>query len=115
MFIVLSIVVGILTACGAYLMLRRSIVGLIFGLILFGHGANLLLFTAGGLRRGAPALIDAGAQAPPVGHADPIPQALVLTAIVIGFAVVAFAAVLVKQVYRTAGTDDIGQMREEVA
>ena len=85
------------------------------GLVALGHGANLLVFVAGGLRRGAPPLVAPGDVAPPVGHADPIPQALVLTAIVIGFAVVAFAAVLVVRVCQVTGTDDLDQMREETA
>jgi len=115
MFVILAIVIGILVAAGAYLMLRRSVVQLIFGLILLGHGGNLLIFVAGGLRRGVPALVTDGAANLAPGHADPIPQALVLTAIVIGFAVVAFAAVLVQRVCHTVGSDDLDRMQEETA
>ncbi|ACY16035.1 Na+/H+ antiporter subunit C [Haliangium ochraceum] len=107
MFIVLSLTVGVLFATGVYLILRRSVARLVFGLIVLGHGANLLIFTAGGLRAASPPLVGAGMEAPPSGHADPVPQALILTAIVIGFAVVAFAAVLVKRVYATLGSDDL--------
>ena len=113
MFVILAIVIGILFAAGTHLMLRRSVVRLVFGLVLLGHAANLLIFVTGGLRRGAPALIADGATSPAAGYADPVPQALVLTAIVIGFAVVAFAAVLVERVCRVAGTDDLDHMREE--
>jgi multicomponent Na+:H+ antiporter subunit C len=115
MYVILSLLVGVLFACGVFLLLRRSIIKIVFGLVLMGHGANLLLFVAGGLQRGVPALVEPGAGAPPPGHADPVPQALVLTAIVIGLAVVSFAAVLVKRAYRVAGSDDSEQLRQEVA
>jgi len=111
MLLVLAILVGVLYATALYLMLRRNMVKLIFGLVLLGHAANLLIFTAGGLvRAGAPVAAE-GMTAPPPGVADPVPQALVLTAIVIGFAVVAFAAVLVRRVVRTLGTDDSDTLR----
>lgn len=111
MLIVLAIVIGALYTLALYLMLARSIVKLIFGLVLLGHAANLLIFTAGGLVRANPPLVAKGATAPPDDYADPVPQALILTAIVISFAVVAFAAVLVKRTYMVAGTDDADQMR----
>ncbi len=110
MFVILSLVIGSLFAAGVYLILRRSMVKLLFGLLLLGHGANLLIFTAGGLRVAAPPLVPTGLGAPHAGHADPVPQALVLTAIVIGFAVVAFAAVLVKRAYGALGSDDMAEL-----
>ena len=111
MSVLLAIVVGLLYTLGIYLMLRRNVVRLVFGLVLLGHAANLLIFTAGGLVRGIPPIVPAGELAPPAGAADPLPQALVLTAIVIGFAVVSFAAVLVHRVIDTTGTDDVDEMR----
>jgi multicomponent Na+:H+ antiporter subunit C len=111
MILVLAVLIGGLYAAGIYLLLRRNVVRIIFGLILLGHAANLLIFTVGGLVRGAPALVAEGAATTPPGVADPVPQALVLTAIVIGFAVVAFAAVLVKRVVVTTGNDDSDQLR----
>jgi multicomponent Na+:H+ antiporter subunit C len=111
MSVLLAVVVGLLYTLGIYLMLRRNVVRLVFGLVLLGHAANLLIFTTGGLVRGTPPIITAGELAPPPGAADPLPQALVLTAIVIGFAVVSFAAVLVHRVIDTTGTDDIDEMR----
>ncbi len=111
MTVVLAAVIGGLYAAGVYLMLRRSVVRLVFGLILLGHAANLLIFTVGGLVRGRPPLVPLGANAPPLGVADPVPQALVLTAIVIGFAVVAFAAVLVGRAVVVVGTDDSDELR----
>ena len=108
---VFALLVGGLYAVGIYLMLRRNLARLVFGLILLGHAANLLIFTVGGLVRGAPPLVPSGAEVPPPGVADPIPQALVLTAIVIGFAVVAFAAVLVGRAVVGTGSDDSDGMR----
>lgn len=111
MFFLLSIVVGGLFATGLYLMLRRSIVKLIFGLVLLAHGANLLIFTAAGLVRARPPLIPEGELVLGIEFADPVPQALILTAIVISFAVIAFAAVLVKQVYRSVGSGDVDELK----
>lgn len=111
MLLVMAILIGVLYAAGIYLMLRRNIVKLIFGLILLSHAANLLIFTMGGLVRGNPPLAAPGTSAPPPGAADPVPQALVLTAIVIGFALTAFAAVLVKRVFAATGTDDADALR----
>jgi multicomponent Na+:H+ antiporter subunit C len=111
MELALAVVVGLMYTAGVYLMLRRNAVRLVFGLVLLGHAANLLIFTAGGLARGRPPLIEVGATTAPSGVADPVPQALVLTAIVIGFAVVSFAAVLVHSVVDRTGTDDVDDMR----
>jgi multicomponent Na+:H+ antiporter subunit C len=111
MEIALAVVIGLLYTAGVYLMLRRNVVRLVFGLVLLGHAANLLIFTAGGLVRGRPPIVPLGSAAPPPGVADPLPQALVLTAIVIGFAVVSFAAVLVHRVVDRTGTDDVDDMR----
>lgn len=111
MFVLMAIVVGGLFACSSYLMLGRSIVKLLFGLMLLSHAANLLIFVAGGLTRAVPPLIPEGQKVPDPGFADPLPQALILTALVISFAVLAFMAVLVKRVYATLGTDDSDQMR----
>jgi multicomponent Na+:H+ antiporter subunit C len=109
--LVMAILIGALYAAAVYLMLRRNIVQLIFGLLFLSHGANLLIFTIGGLVRARPPLAPPGAVAPPPGVADPVPQALVLTAIVIGFALTAFAAVLVKRVYISTGTDNTDALR----
>lgn len=111
MEVVLAVVVGALYACGLYLMLRRSIVKLIIGLALLSNAANLLIFTASGITRGYPPLIASGAARPAEPFADPLPQALILTAIVIGFGVLAFAMVLAYQVYRSTGTDDLDNMK----
>ena len=108
---VMAFVIGGLYAAGLYMMMRRSIVKLIIGLFLLGHAANLLIFTLGGLTRGQPPLIKMGETALTGVFADPLPQALILTAIVIGFGVQAFAVVLIKRTYQTVGTDDLDQIK----
>jgi multicomponent Na+:H+ antiporter subunit C len=110
MSLLLAIVVGGLYATGLYLMVRRSLVKLVIGLALLGHASNLLIFVSGGLTRGRPPLIPAGAEVPTPPYADPLPQALILTAIVIGFGVLAFALVMVHKTYVAVGTDDLDEM-----
>ncbi len=111
MEIVAAFVIGGLYAAGLYMLLRRSIVKLILGLALLGNAANLLIFTASGLTRGEPPLVREGMPRPVPPFADPLPQALILTAIVIGFGVLAFALVLVHRAYQTVGTDDLDELR----
>ena len=107
---VLAFVVTVLYSAGFYLMLRRSVVKLIIGLALLGNAANLLIFTASGLTRGRAPLIAPGQTQPGLPIADPLPQALILTAIVIGFGVLAFAMVLVYRTYQITKTDDTDDM-----
>ncbi len=111
MEVVLAFVIGGLFAAGFYLMMRRSMVKLIIGLVLLGHATNLLIFTLGGIVRGQSPIVEAGATALTAPFADPVPQALVLTAIVIGFSFQAFALVLLRRTYQTVGTDDMDAMR----
>jgi multicomponent Na+:H+ antiporter subunit C len=111
MEIVLAVVTGALYATGLYLMLRRSVVRLVIGLSLISHAANLLIFSAAGMTRARPPIIPEGAVRPEAPFADPVPQALILTSIVLGFAILAFAMVLIKRAYQTVGTDDLDAMR----
>jgi multicomponent Na+:H+ antiporter subunit C len=111
MYIILAFVIGGLYASGLYMMMRRSLVKLIIGLILLSHAANLLIFTAGGLTRARPPLIPAGALQPVGPYADPLPQALILTAIVISFGVLAFAVVLLHRTHQITGTEDLDDLR----
>ena len=108
---VLAFVIGGLYAAGIYLMLRRSLAQVIMGLSMLTNAANLLIFTVGGLNRGQPPLIPEGATRPPADYADPVPQSLILTAIVIGFGVLAFTLVLAYRAYQTVGSDDLDDMR----
>ncbi|GIW16127.1 MAG: cation:proton antiporter [Tepidiforma sp.] len=107
MELLLAVTVGWLYACGLYLLLRRTLAQVVIGLALLTNGTNLLIFTAAGLVRGEPPLIGGGETALRAGTADPLPQAMILTAIVIGFAIQAFAMVLAYRVYRSVGSDDI--------
>lgn len=111
MEIILAFVIGGLFAASVYMLLRRSLVKLLIGLGLLSHATNLLIFTAAKLTRGRPPVIGANgtALAPP--FADPLPQALVLTAIVISFGVTAFALALAFRAYRSIGADDLDQMQ----
>jgi multicomponent Na+:H+ antiporter subunit C len=105
----LSVLVGALYAAGLYLMLRRSVVKLVIGLALLSHAAHLLVFTAAGVTRGRAPIVPPDGLVP--APADPLPQALILTAIVISFAVLGFALVLIRRACVTAGTDDVDALR----
>lgn len=109
---IMAVVVGLMYAAAIYMMLRRSIVKLVIGLMLLSNAANLLIFTSAGMTRGAPPLIPEGAMAPEGLVADPLPQALILTAIVIAFGVLAFAVVLIHRAYEVINADDLDQMKE---
>ena len=111
MTVVLALVIGVLYGVGLYLVMRRSMVKLIFGLALLAHGANLMIFTVGGLVRGGTPIVPPGAESLVPPFPDPVPEALVLTAIVIGFAVQAFALVLVKRAHQEVETDDMDSLR----
>jgi multicomponent Na+:H+ antiporter subunit C len=112
MFVVLAGCIGVLVAAGVYLLLRRSLIRTLFGVVLLGHAANLLVFTLGGGARGRAPLVPENGVAPAPGHADPVSQALVLTAIVIGFAVVAFFAVLIERASKATATLDADALTE---
>lgn len=111
MELIMPFVVGGLVAAGLYMMMRRSMLKLILGLALLSHGGNLLIFTAGGLIRGHAPLVREGETLPPAPYADPLPQALILTAIVISFGLTAFLVVLVYRAYQETGTDDLDDLR----
>ncbi|WP_404429106.1 Na(+)/H(+) antiporter subunit C [Sutcliffiella horikoshii] len=107
MEIIMTIVAGVLVATATYLMLSRSILRIIIGTALLSHGAHLLLLTMGGLKRGAAPLLGQEADA----YTDPLPQALILTAIVIAFGVTSFLLVLAYRAYQELQTDDMDQLR----
>lgn len=110
MEIVLALMTGLLYAAGIYMMLRRSLVKLIIGIILLGNGANLLIFLLGRVVKGFPPIIPGESKVFTDIYADPVPQALILTAIVISFGLQAFAIILIKRAYKTVKTDDLDQM-----
>lgn len=107
----MAVLVGCLYAASIYMMLRRSMVKLLIGLILLSNAANLLIFTVAGLKRGVPPLIPEGADTIVSVTADPLAQALILTAIVIAFGVLAFAVVLLHRAYEVIKTDDMNEMK----
>ena len=120
--LVLALVLGGLFAVGTYLALRRDVVRVVWGVAIMGQAANVYLVTMGGLRGAAPVLgHDADVTtcgAAGAGSAcvtDPLVQALVLTAIVIGFGTTAFALVLTYRVYEEHGTIDMDGLGEEGA
>ncbi|BCK08203.1 TPA: Na+/H+ antiporter subunit C [Vibrio cholerae] len=106
-----SIVVGVFVAAGIYLMLERHLLRLLFGLILLSSAVNLAIFTAGRLTPASPPLIEVGALLPAEGAANPLPQALILTAIVIGFGLLVFALMLFYRAYFETGSADVDEMR----
>ncbi len=107
MELIIAIMIGCLAACGARLLLQRSLFRVLIGLALLPQAANLLVFTAAGLGRGDTPVIPKGAEALPEGHPDPLAQALVLTAIVISFGVLAFCLVLFKRTHRRTAAADV--------
>lgn len=111
MNLVLALVTGAIFAASLYLLLRRNMVKMIIGLALLSHGTNLLIFTASGLVRGRPPVLDAGKPPSEAIIADPVPQALILTAIVISFGLLAFTLVLIHRTSEELGTDDVDKLR----
>ena len=111
MEVIISCLVGALTAAAIYLMLSRDMLRFLFGLILISNAANLAIFTSGRLIFGQPPLISEGSDFPAEGVANALPQALVLTAIVIGFGLFAFALILTLKAYKGLGTLDTSEMR----
>ena len=112
MQILLAILTGILTAAGTYLLLRRNLLRIIIGLVLLSNAVNLLVFSMGRVRRAGPPLVPDGASAPLEAYANPLPQALVLTAIVIGFGLISFALVLAYRSFVSLQTLQIDQFEE---
>jgi multicomponent K+:H+ antiporter subunit C len=102
MEVLLAIAVGVLTTCGVFLVLRARTFPVLLGLTLLSYAVNLFLFASGRLRLDAPPLISAAAT-----YTDPLPQALVLTAIVIGFGMTAYLAMLALRGLSESGSDHV--------
>lgn len=98
-----SVVIGVLVSCGVYLILRARTFPIVLGLTLISYGVNVFLFASGGL------IVDSAPLALPevLVHPDPLPQALVLTAIVIGFGMTAYTIVLALKAHGELGTDRV--------
>lgn len=108
MIVVLVVTVGVLYSCGIYLLLQRNLSRIVIGLAVLAHGANLLLLMAGG-RAGQAPIVEGRAAA----FADPLPQALALTAIVISFGVSAYLLTLAYRSWLINGTDKVEDDRED--
>jgi multicomponent Na+:H+ antiporter subunit C len=110
---VLAIVIGSLYSCGIYMILRRSVAKLIIGLIMLGHASHLLIFTVARVVRAKAPVIPEGQTHLLEATADPLPQALILTAIVISFGLTAFSIILIKMLYLKTEEQDIEKMDED--
>lgn len=99
----LSLIIGALVGCGTYLTLRGRTFPVVLGLTLLSYGVNLFLFATGRLVIGLPPVVSSGA----AGYADPLPQALVLTAIVISFGMTAFVIMLALKARAELGNDHV--------
>ncbi len=114
MELVLSIAIGVLAASGIWLLMRPRTFQVIVGLCLLSYAVNLFIFSMGRLTVGAPPIMPKGGFIDPTAYADPLPQALVLTAIVISFATTALFLVVMIVSRGMTGTDHVdGQEREQ--
>lgn len=107
MEIFITLIAGVLFTTATYLILSKTLLRIIIGLSLFSHGVHLMLMAINGLKKGAAPLLGEGATS----YTDPIPQGLILTSIVISFALTAFALVLGYRSYQELGTDDMEKLR----
>ena len=105
------LLIALFFAAAVYLMLSKFLVRVLLGVVLLGNAVNLLLFTNGRILREVPPIIPAGHDVPQVLTANPLPQALILTAIVISFSFFAFLLVLVYRADQDLGTDNGNEMR----
>ena len=106
----MSIVIGVCYAAAIFLLLQRRLLQIILGIVLLGHVTNLLIFVAAGLHGSSVPIIPDGAEALSSTAVDPIPQALILTAIVIGLALFGFSLALAYRCVAVLGHDDIDQI-----
>lgn len=107
----LVVIISLLVSAGVYLTLSRDLLRIILGLTILGTAANLVVFYAGNPVSAWSAIISQGMESLPAGAANPLPQALVLTAIVIGFALLSFALVLMVSISKKTGTRDVDAMQ----
>lgn len=108
MELVLPLVAGILVGAGVYLIMARALIRMIVGVSMISYGVNLSILLAGGTKQLSPPLLDV-----PGPHADPVPQALILTAIVIGFGTTALLLVLSLKAFQVTRTDHVQELTEQ--
>jgi multicomponent K+:H+ antiporter subunit C len=104
---IVSLGIGVLAGSGVWLLLRPRTFQVIIGLSLLSYAVNLFIFSTGGLRTGAAPVLQHGVPGDLAQHADPLPQALVLTAIVISFATTALFLVVLLASRGLTGTDHV--------
>jgi len=107
MELILAIAIGVLTGSGVWLLLRPRTFQVIMGMSLLSYGVNLFIFGMGRIKVNQAPVVDPGVPVDPAHYADPIPQALVLTAIVIGFAMTALFLVVLMASSGLTGTDHV--------
>jgi multicomponent Na+:H+ antiporter subunit C len=107
----LAALAGLFLTAAIYLLLARSLIRMLLGLVLLGNAVNLVILVAGRLSRLVPPIILGDDTAPTAAAANPLPQALILTAIVIGFAMFSFLLVLAWRAYQNLEADDTDRMR----
>ncbi len=107
----MSILIGIFFVVSIYLMLSKHIIRILLGVAILGNAVNLLIFTTGRIVQAVPPIVPEGHDVPQTITANPLPQALILTAIVISFSFFAFLLVLAFRAYQELGTDDTDEMR----
>ena len=107
MMLLLSSGIGVLAGCGVWLLLRARTFDLVLGLTLLGYAVNLFIFAMGRIGGAAAPVLDPGVSATLATHADPLPQALVLTAIVIGFGLTAVLLAVALRTHAQTGSDHV--------
>ena len=105
-----ALIIGVLVGTGVFLLLSRSIVRVVIGLAFIAYGINLMILTVAGLSQASPPLLTL-----PGPYVDPLPQALILTAIVIGFATTALILTVALRAYQVAGHDDVEAFGDNLA
>ena len=111
MELLLALTIGTLYGASLYLLVQREVVRVVLGIALLSQAVNLLIFTAGGLREAGAPFIAEGQEVLAATSADPLPQALILTAIVISFGVLAFTLAMVHRADQATGTDDVDDLK----
>ncbi|MCB1547694.1 MAG: NADH-quinone oxidoreductase subunit K [Hyphomicrobiaceae bacterium] len=112
MSLLLAVSIGVVVSAAVYLFLARDLPRVLIGFVLLGMAANLAILAAGRIGPWMPPLVPSGAQALPAGAGNPLPQALILTAIVIGFGLMAFALMLIVKAQALLGSVRSEDMHE---
>lgn len=104
---IITLLVGVLVSVATYLLLSKNVIRVVLGSAILSHAIHLLLMTMGGLKKGGVPILGGKVDT----YVDALPQALILTAIVISFAVTAFFLTLMYRTYQSTGTDNLHEMR----